>query len=402
MSANISTSTSGRVTSPKSALIALLLCFFLGAFGAHRFYVGKIKTGVLMLVTLGGLGIWALVDLVLIACGEFDDAEGRELTFARAGDPRWKFFLGIVTLLIATFILYAATVGAIIMLATSGVTDTVKAQLAAMRSGDIEKAYEYTSLDFKRETSYEVFKEFVDQIPALNDNVSSTFTTREIKNNQAFLQGTVTSEDGSVTPIEYLLIYEDNSWKILGIKINPAAPAATDESSAETDAASNEPAKPVGKLTFEDKEDKYSIDYPDNWYYEQPDKSSVMFSGKKGTQSYYSTVTIQVLPMKKSGGIYGDVKDIVADLKGQIKEKTTDVKFISEGDAELPTNPAKFKGKYFVVSYTYKGQPMKKMQFIIVRPDGKVAYSWGYTTPADQYDMDLPTSKMMYESWKME
>ena len=67
------------VISPRSRLVALLLCFFLGCFGAHRFYVGKIGTGELMLVTLRGLGIWMLVDLILIAAGSSRDAEGRRI-----------------------------------------------------------------------------------------------------------------------------------------------------------------------------------------------------------------------------------------------------------------------------------------------------------------------------------
>ena len=62
--------------SEKSFVAALLLCLFLGAFGGHRFYVGKIGTGILMLLTLGGLGIWALVDLIMIAVGSFKDKEG--------------------------------------------------------------------------------------------------------------------------------------------------------------------------------------------------------------------------------------------------------------------------------------------------------------------------------------
>ncbi len=65
--------------SPRSRLVALLFCFLLGMFGAHRFYVGKIGTGVLMLLTLGGLGIWAVVDFVFIAVGSFRDAEGRRV-----------------------------------------------------------------------------------------------------------------------------------------------------------------------------------------------------------------------------------------------------------------------------------------------------------------------------------
>jgi TM2 domain-containing membrane protein YozV len=63
--------------SDKSRIVALLLCWFLGIFGVHRFYVGKVGTGVLQLVTIGGLGIWTLIDLILILVGSFRDAQGR-------------------------------------------------------------------------------------------------------------------------------------------------------------------------------------------------------------------------------------------------------------------------------------------------------------------------------------
>lgn len=65
--------------SPKSRLVALLLCFFLGAFGVHRFYVGKIGTGILMLLTLGCFGIWVVIDLIVIVAGSFRDSEGRRV-----------------------------------------------------------------------------------------------------------------------------------------------------------------------------------------------------------------------------------------------------------------------------------------------------------------------------------
>lgn len=65
------------VASPRSRTVALLLAGFLGVFGAHRFYVGKTNTAVLQLITLGGLGLWWLADLIIIAAGAFRDSEGR-------------------------------------------------------------------------------------------------------------------------------------------------------------------------------------------------------------------------------------------------------------------------------------------------------------------------------------
>ena len=64
----------------KRILPAFLLCFFLGVFGAHRFYVGKVRTGVLQFLTLGGFGIWWLADLILIGTGAFRDKDGNRIT----------------------------------------------------------------------------------------------------------------------------------------------------------------------------------------------------------------------------------------------------------------------------------------------------------------------------------
>lgn len=68
-------------TSDKSNVVALLLCFFIGILGVHRFYVGKIGTGVLHLVTLGVFGIWTLIDLIMIILQKFTDGEGNTLRF---------------------------------------------------------------------------------------------------------------------------------------------------------------------------------------------------------------------------------------------------------------------------------------------------------------------------------
>ena len=74
-----STSESTGNVGDKGMVPAALLCFFLGFLGIHRFYVGKTGTGILMILTLGGLGIWQLIDLVMIIVGNFKDKEGRTL-----------------------------------------------------------------------------------------------------------------------------------------------------------------------------------------------------------------------------------------------------------------------------------------------------------------------------------
>lgn len=64
------------MTSPKSRWLALALCFFLGEFGVHRFYVGKIGTGILYLFTFGLFGFGWLIDFFSILFGSFRDKYG--------------------------------------------------------------------------------------------------------------------------------------------------------------------------------------------------------------------------------------------------------------------------------------------------------------------------------------
>ena len=65
--------------SDKKRLLAAILCLVFGIFGAHRFYAGKIKSAKLMLFTIGGLGIWYVIDSVIVLFGEFTDSEGRKI-----------------------------------------------------------------------------------------------------------------------------------------------------------------------------------------------------------------------------------------------------------------------------------------------------------------------------------
>jgi len=74
-----------RSSSERRRLPASLLCFFLGVCGAHRFYAGKTGTGLLQLVTAGGVGLWWLYELIMVLTGSLRDADGERI---HGVDPR--------------------------------------------------------------------------------------------------------------------------------------------------------------------------------------------------------------------------------------------------------------------------------------------------------------------------
>lgn len=70
----------GRDVSERSRAVALGLAVVGGVFGLHRFYTGRVQSGIWMCLTLGGMGVWYLYDVVVIAAGDFRDSDGRRLS----------------------------------------------------------------------------------------------------------------------------------------------------------------------------------------------------------------------------------------------------------------------------------------------------------------------------------
>lgn len=77
----VTITTSSTLGAPrlKSKWVALLLCVFLGYFGVHNFYSGKIGLGVLYFLTLGIFGVGWIIDIIRIAIGSYKDKWGRDL-----------------------------------------------------------------------------------------------------------------------------------------------------------------------------------------------------------------------------------------------------------------------------------------------------------------------------------
>ena len=129
---------------------------------------------------------------------------------------RWlKILLGIV----AGFVIFIGVIVAFTFWATSGVVDAVDRQLAAIRKGDYQAAYNETSLALRDKFSLAQFEAFVKRYPVLANNESRSFSDRSIKNNTGKVEGTVSDARGATMPIQFQLVKENGVWHISYINV---------------------------------------------------------------------------------------------------------------------------------------------------------------------------------------
>lgn len=93
---------------------AYLLCWFLGSLGIHRFYTGHTITGVIQLLTMGGCGIWSMIDFVTMSFNKFKDIDGNELkdynkTLGMIGFGVWIVGISIMLLVLLIMVIAIAS-----------------------------------------------------------------------------------------------------------------------------------------------------------------------------------------------------------------------------------------------------------------------------------------------------
>lgn len=106
-------------------LAVFFLSFMWGTVGVDRFYLGKVWTGILKLITFGGLGLWVIIDLVLIMSGAMRDKQGNEMIDA----ARYKKFAGM------TVLIFAISLGVIILISGISLIFAIEQIITQVQSG---------------------------------------------------------------------------------------------------------------------------------------------------------------------------------------------------------------------------------------------------------------------------
>ena len=131
-----------------------------------------------------------------------------------------KVWQGCLLAVVAFLLLIAALVG-VVFYATSGIVDTADEFFEAANEGDYERAYSLTSQQLQRATSEEDLEAFL-VTNGLDDVTDTSWSSRNINNNNGALVGSLTTGSGGEIPAEITLIYEGDEWKIVFIDVGAA------------------------------------------------------------------------------------------------------------------------------------------------------------------------------------
>ncbi|MCM8760924.1 MAG: hypothetical protein NC938_06665 [Candidatus Omnitrophica bacterium] len=144
----------------------------------------------------------------------------------------------------------------------------------------------------------------------------------------------------------------------------------------------------------------YMICYPGDWVYETPTSHQIVFSGKEGTEAYYSTVSIQNILSAKEGGKYESVAEVADDVVEQLKTGASEMNIYDEKPFSYNMKDGHvLKGLEFKMEYVRQSRKFRQWLIILQRPSGEAFHIWSYTSPEDRYNTYYDIARKMLESW---
>lgn len=172
--------------------------------------------------------------------------------------------------------------------------------------------------------------------------------------------------------------------------------------SAEPTARNTRDALPAeGLQHFSDAASGFSIDYPADWIVEHPSTSTVMFSGREGTEAFYAVVSIRNLEPPSTNTPADAAANALALLKTQITGATSEATYFGEGTLIYDSAGLRLEGHQFLVTYTRDGQRFQKWAVIVPRPGGGAVHIWSYTAPEQLFAAYRPAAEAMRMAWKI-
>jgi len=177
-----------------------------------------------------------------------------------------------------------------------------------------------------------------------------------------------------------------------------AAPESTSKSQNAPTSRPAETLTPDGKAKlFQEPGFGFTMTYPKNWSYEKPSSWTVVFSGPKGTDSYYTTVTIQNLSTQS----YPDMDAVIADLKEQLKSSGKKHRWFSTLPFLYIGDAGNVLGKQFTLEYWEGKEKLRRTGILIPRPAEGIYHYWSYTAPEALYEEGHNGAKAMRDALEL-
>lgn len=208
-----------------------------------------------------------------------------------------------------TFLATIALIGVSgVILFTERFVDVVNHHLDALRNNEIDKAYlTYTAKEYQATHNLNQFRNFIETYPVFKDNQTASFIQRDIGTHHVTLKGNLISKARVNTPIEYKLVKEDDSWKILSIRLRKPNMIPQTQGHRPTDELINLATDLLSKLRQDQLEQVYSTYFSKEYRGSLSEKEFVAFIHKYPLLEKYDTITFPKVAARKSVGTLGAI-----------------------------------------------------------------------------------------------